>query len=170
MHHIFISLVIVDDEMIGMAVVRTNERGTVLKAYADKVSDDKSFEKICDNVYKDFVHMYDESYVVITEVSETYEYFKKNKITLFEAPWLNMSQLAWPLVFSGVLPGRSLDQVAGYFGIKNNNPDTATGNCEYLTRVYWTMMRNMRLAIIAEEGMRDYGGKIIANVRSIIGI
>ena len=83
-----------------------------------------------------------------------------------DSTWLDLNQLAWPLVMSGVLnPGPTLKQLAEHFEVTLYTDVPVT-----LSRVYWAMMKRYRGSLLAEGVIREVGGAPLATVRKFFGM
>ncbi len=178
--HLFLALGLSESNLetaaiTGIAAVRTDRKGTVLAAYSESCSVrglvDCDLEAVYGNMANALLKPFPAHYVIVAEHSNAYRtllgpaYFKGKT-------WLDISQLAWPLGYSDMIPDRSLDTLTKHFGtpIAFDLEGTMSGNCEALVRVYWAMMKRYRSALIGEEAVRDFGGEALAGIRKFIGI
>jgi hypothetical protein len=83
--------------------------------------------------------------------------------------WACTSHMAWPLVYAGIVPSRSLEAVAKYFGVVNKAPNTTQGNVVACLETYWAMMRRYRTALTAENFIDTMGGDTVKHFRSMFG-
>lgn len=186
-------------QVIAIAAVRTDRKGMLLASYSDRIiptselSDEEidhcpngyifskegfSFQQVAKALIKSILEPFDKSYYVIAVDAATDKEFlkegwKKNgckqPAKLLTNRWLDVLQVSWPLVHSDMIPDASFDSLCTHFQIVNPAPDTATGDCEALVKVYWAMMNRFRAALTGEEVIRQAGGKPLAIIRNIVG-
>lgn len=83
--------------------------------------------------------------------------------------WLDVSDLAWPLVVSGQLKSRTLEALSTHFGVMlGTNPDSGDVVTTLLS-VYGGMMRRYNTALKGESMLREVGGETLQNVRDMLG-
>lgn len=177
--YVFVDARIAGAEIIELAAIRTNRRGKVLKAWHSRVAfsgkiDEETTKKhsyspdewqgspsllhalqfMKDNV----VSGYEEKYIVVAHHIEPTRLFIREaaKSLNLEDPflgraWLDTAQIAWPLIHSGALTNRSLDALAEFFSVVNQNPHSAMGTVETLMHTYWVMIRRMAGAVTVGE-------------------
>lgn len=177
--YVFVDARIAGAEIIELAAIRTNRRGKVLKAWHSRVAfsgkiDEETIKKhsyspdewqgspsllhalqfMKDNV----VSGYEEKYIVVAHHIEPTRLFIREaaKSVNLEDPfigraWLDTAQIAWPLIHSGALTNRSLEALAEFFSVVNQNPHSAMGTVETLMHTYWVMIRRMSGAVTVGE-------------------
>ncbi len=172
--HIFIDVASDQDGISGIAMVRTDRKGKVLCAFSDNVDDTSPISKVVEAMRTSILKPeLGNTYVIVAHFAEADKQVLKDagQGDLFRGrAWLDTSQIAWPFVYNDLAGERTLDALCAYFEIKNTAPDTATGDCEALVRLYWEMMKRYKTAILGEEAIRDYGGETLKRLRSVIGI
>lgn len=170
--HIFFEAVYEGKDCIEIAAVRTGRKGQHFEAFSEKVkgaglegiSLDEALRDLKRRVLKE---TYDENYVVVG--LKPFSEPRFNTKVLFTGNWLFLAQLAWPLVFSGLLPALTLDSIGKYHGVMNKSPGTATGNVVALMESYWQLMRRYKTSLTAEETVRSYGGSALEELRKSLG-
>lgn len=192
--HIFIDLAMTANPRIGsltgIAAVRTDNKGNVLAAFAESLIATPAARKTRFNAvidkFKEVIidgsehssRAFEPSYVVVAwnaaadqaalkyaiehESDETQELFKNRT-------WIDPMQMAWPLVYYDIIGDRSLESLCASFGIVNNEPGSAVGECRVLVKVYWALMARYKAGLFAEEVARGLGGKPLEVVRKLIG-
>lgn len=83
--------------------------------------------------------------------------------------WIDIGQLAWPLVDGGLIPSRDLETLATYFDVGLASPRNTADMCSAMAAVYSEMMRRYRTALTGEQALRDVGGETLEGIRRIIG-
>jgi DNA polymerase III subunit epsilon len=174
-----------DGEIIEIAAIRTNRKAKVLKAWHSRVAfsgkiDDETakvnsynpeswlgapaLRHALEYLRENIITGFEEKYIVVAHFADFDRAFMReaakacNVEELFIGrAWLDTAQIAWPLVHSGALTSRSLDALASFFGIINENPHSAMGDCETLMRTYWVMIRRMAGAVAVGETVLRVG-------------
>jgi DNA polymerase III epsilon subunit-like protein len=193
--HVFIDLALSDTdvskgEIIGMAAIRTDYRGNVLTndtgvraGFSEKVAstfevDDEAvpfkeaYQDLCDRIITPF----DKSYIIVAHHAEVDKAHllkagKTHKVEVFPRKnWICTLQLVWPFAYHDMVTSRDFDSICRHFGVQNAAPDTAMGDCEALSRLYWCMMSRFEYALKGEAAIRDVVEEPIARIRNIIGI
>ena len=155
--HVFLELSLEDGDVKGMAAVRTDRKGKVLAAVSGKVDDIKEV----------IITPFTSKFVVVSQYAYLYRPFLLDDFK--GKPWLDISQLSWPLGYCDMIPDRDFDTLCKHFGIEVDGPGTMTGNCEALARVYWALMKRYRTSLMGEELIRDVGGETLSKVRRFVG-
>lgn len=83
--------------------------------------------------------------------------------------WIDIGQLAWPLVDGGLVPSRDLETLAAYFGVALPSARNVADMCSAMVSVYAEMMRRYRTALTGEQALREVGGETLEGIRRIIG-
>lgn len=83
--------------------------------------------------------------------------------------WIDIQQLAWPLVAGGLIKTRQIAELAKHFGVSIDDSSKTTEMCSVIVQVYGAMMRRYRTALQGESWMREAGGETLENFRKIIG-
>ena len=172
--HVFVTAC-VKKELFAVAAVRTSRKGIVRAAFAEKVApkNDRHRE------YRDLPQIMESLRNVLLEDDVPYvavgynigplqKYFSK-AFSLDEV-WIDVAQLAWPLLLSQVVPSAKFPELCRHFNITNEAPGTATGDCTALVQLYWAMMARYKTSLAAEAVAREMGGKTLATVRSWFGV
>jgi hypothetical protein len=188
--HIFIDLAVSDPdpnkgEILALAVVRTDYKGKVLKAFSETIStsdefDERRFKTVIGRMQELILaKTFEMSYIVVAYGGDDRRFLRSSweRIAHDEAEvfprraWLDVQQLAWPLIFNDMMSDRTLDSLCVQFGISRDasTVDTAMGDCEALVRIYWAMMTRYRGALKGEEMVRQAGGETLAKVRKVVG-
>lgn len=157
-----------------IAGIRTNgvigklHKRSVLGAFTTKV--DKNLSKMVDAL-KAKLDTDNERFVIVGINNEllTTALRKENCSIFPNRIWIDLTQIAWPLLFSHQINNRMLKTMAEHFKISYpNNPDTAD-DCSVLAQVYGLIMQRYNSALAGEETVRDLGGEVLENIRQIIG-
>ncbi len=161
----------------GVALVRTTDRGKVLAATA--ASGD--FVQICDAI-DSMVKPFSASYIVVASQADRKRVALRDACEDASEPdpfkgraWLDFGQVAWPLALADLVPNRSLETLGAHFNVRRSHPGTLTGDCAYLTEVYWAMARSYRMALKVEGEARKRasklaGGHVVESFRRFVGI
>jgi len=161
--HVFIAVDSDGKRITSVSAVRTDRKGKVLAA-----SDADSVVIAARTVIEPF----SDTYLIISQYP-TIKILSTDKTAkscgLSDKEWLDIAQVAWPLAFSDMVGNCNLDTLCKHFGINYQDAGTTIGDCEAMVRVYWAMMTRYRTALIAEEGIRDYGGEALRGIRKFIG-
>lgn len=194
--HIFIDLALTSTdpkkgEVIGVALVRTDARGTVRSingtrtAYSEKIQAEKEIDADSRPIKESVEAMralilhpsLDPQFIMVAYGNHDRDFLKKawkeagetEEIFGDRRAWLDMSQLVWPLAYCDMVSSRDLASVASCFGFTNEQPDTCTGDVELLMRTYWAMMKRFRLALAGEEAVRSAVGDPLSNALGKLG-
>ena len=196
--HVFIELALSHPDLklgqiLGIAAVRTDRKGKPLTAFSEKVKPETDFtpeEKThveenfaigdrysgesLSQVVKDLKSSvlskrYDSKYVIVATHAESVRAFLGEEV-FGKKPWLDILAISWPLAYHDHVSDRTFDSLCKSFKVENTAPDTATGNCEALVRVYWAMMTRYKTALGGEEILREVGGSPLEHLRKYIGL
>jgi hypothetical protein len=172
--HVFVTAC-VKKELFAVAAVRTSRKGVVRAAFAEKVApknDRHSEYRDLPQIMESLRHVLledDVPYVVVGyDIAPLKRHFQK--AFPFEEVWVDVAQLAWPLLLSQVVPSGKFPELCRHFNVTNEAPGTATGDCTALTQLYWAMMTRYKTSLAAEEVAREMGGKTLATVRNWFGV
>jgi len=186
-------------QIIGIAVVRTTGKGKVLETFSEQVklyvelsedekkhlagSDDSislnadSLKSVIGSMRKCILdtRRYDSSYLVIAAHADTDRTYLRNftneKSEVFAGrAWLDILALSYPLWYNDMISDRTFDSLCKHFKVENTSPNTATGDCEALVRVYWALMTRYKTALGGEEILREIGGSPLESFRKIVGL
>ncbi len=180
--HLFIDLDISEDpglpkKISGVAVVRTSDRGKVLGATGNA----GNLAAITDSI-DTMVTQFSAPYVVVAVNADKKRQAlrvacqSEGEADPFKGrAWLDFGQVAWPLALADLVPNRSLETVGAHFHVTREHAGTLTGDCAYLTAVYWAMARSYRAAMgvegLARQAATKYvSGSALSNFRRLIGI
>lgn len=89
----------------------------------------------------------------------------------FGRSWLDINDLAWPLLVSGLIKSRTLEALAAFFRVEvvlGSNSDTGD-IVEALLKIYGSMMRQYNTALKGESIVREAGGETLQSLRDMIG-
>lgn len=158
--HIFIEVDYHNGKLDSVACVRTDRKGKVLQTFEDRISGDWSKDGITRCLKEAIVLPFQDESIVVTSLLS-------NRLVvspvLQDVRWLAIEQVAWPLEFCDMIGDVSLKGLSKSFGFEDSR--TVTDRCSLLVRVYWTMMRRYKTALLVEEVGRDLGGETLATVR-----
>ena len=168
--HIFFEATYSAKECTEVAAVRTGRKGQHFEAFSEKVKTSRLEGITLEETLRDLKRRvcsekYAEDYVVVALKPFEEARFKP----LFTGNWLYLTQLAWPLAFSGLIPSLTLDSIAKYHSIANKGPGSATGNVVAIMETYWQMMRRYKTSLSAEESIRSFGGNTLEDIRKTLG-
>lgn len=142
--------------------LRTDEKGKQLAFYEkDVISQDKdSLRAVLLGLESVILpsNMGDK-YVVVSYFGQDFYRDVLNKAckaanipTLFTRSWIGVEQLAWPLAFSNKLKNRSIEALAEYLEVRENDALWTLYQC------YWTLMRRAVTANFLETQARTHAG------------
>jgi DNA polymerase III alpha subunit (gram-positive type) len=185
-------------QIIGIAAVRTTGKGKVLDAFSEKIrpttaltEDERRHLDIIEdypsegaNAFRDVIKSmkkcvlsdrYESLYIVVATHADTDRAYLKgyteDKAEVFAGrAWLDILAISWPLVYNDQISDRGFDSLCKHFQVENTAPNTATGDCEALVRVYWALMKRYKTALGGEEILREIGGGPLENFRKYIGL
>lgn len=83
--------------------------------------------------------------------------------------WIDVYDLSWPLLVSGQVKSRTIEELAKHFGVTNRTHWDAADIVTALLQIYGSMMRRYMTALKGERMMRDAGGETLAELRSMWG-
>ncbi len=173
--HIFVDISYVDRRITAIAVVRTDHKGKEVQAtFASSIDSESSLPDVIASMRKTILApSLGGTYVVLSHYAETdRQILRENgEGDLFIGrAWLDTSQIAWPFVYHDLAGERSLETLCAYFKVSNPDPNSATGNCEALCRLYWAMMNRYKIALMGEDVVRDLGGETLQKALSFFGL
>ncbi len=174
-----------------IAAVRTDHNGNVLAAFSDSLVATPSARRrraseVIERLREVIVEgselhsdkVYEPRFVVVcwnsepdrailratieNETDETEDFFKFHG-------WLSMMHLAWPLVYHDLVGDRSPESLCASFGFVLPKKCSISDECRALTKVYWALMARYKAALVAEEVVREVGGKPLQTVRKFLG-
>ncbi len=128
-----------------VAMLRTTETGNQILAVVG--TDMQDFRDIADGKYVIISYFGSEFYKPLLE-----KYWGKNNV-LAKHTWVNLEQLAWPLMFDDAIKDRSIQSLGKHLGLVS--PDALW----LLNQSYWTLMRRLTTGIFLEEKARKKGGR-----------
>lgn len=172
--HLFISLGYVNNEVASIAAIRTNRKGGVIGTFASPIGQSK------DSQYpneRNAIRQLDETLVdgrgsflfVIYERPFTLK--PTASIVARIVDMVDIKSIAIPLVYSSaVSQHRTFEELCTHFQVRNDAPDTATGDCAALTQLYWAMIARYKTSLFAEEIVREKGGKPLQLIRNYFGV
>jgi DNA polymerase III epsilon subunit-like protein len=166
------------DGSTDVAIIRTDRKGTVRVSYSDKVTATLPFGVIANSIRNVILaNHFSEKFIVVAHFADVDRSVLRKETDaiaskeLFEGRgWIDTSQMSWPLVYSGLLPNRTLDSVSKYMGVVNEAPNTAQGDVHTVMRLYWEMMRRYKTALTAEDAIRSVGGEKFDSLRKMVGL
>jgi len=83
--------------------------------------------------------------------------------------WLDIGDLAWPLLVSGQIKSRSIEALASHFEITVKADMDSADTVTALLQIYGNMLRRYSTALKGESMLREAGGETLAGLREIIG-
>ncbi len=194
--HVFIDLALSDVDpakghIVGIAAIRTDYRGKVMvcedgvnAGFSEKVAspveaDPEAVPFI--EVYRDLcarvlAPCFDKAYILVAHHAELDRKFLDRaaaaaNISVFpRKTWIDTLQLVWPFAYHDMVTSRDFDSICRHFGVQNAAPDTAMGDCEALSRLYWRMMSRFEYALRGEAAVRDVVGEPLAALKNMIGL
>lgn len=187
--HLFIELGASSDDLAdsvptAIAAVRTTFKGRVLGVYGDRVKaneedtrkDSKDFKLVWRNLNSELIEPYEDTRLVTVWRDSTFKQVTLGRAAALASvsikdflnhPSLDVMELSWPLVFSGLIPSRNLVTLCDYFRASNPAPGSASGDCEALVKVYFTMMDHYSLGLRCNDGIREIGGQVFDGLRQM---
>ncbi len=132
-----------------------------------------AYENLCTRI---LAPCFDRSFILVAHHAEVDKAFlakaaKSAGIEVFpKRAWIDTLQLVWPFAYHDLITSRDFDSICRHFGVQNAAPDTAMGDCEALSRLYWIMMGRFEYALKGEAAVRDVVGEPISAIRNLIGL
>lgn len=83
--------------------------------------------------------------------------------------WLDVNDLAWPLVVSGQLKSRTLEALAAHFGVMLSAHSDSGDIVTALLSIYGSMMTRYNTALKGESMLREAGGETLQGLRNMLG-
>jgi len=184
--HVFIyvrpfSLESKNSSIAEISCVRTNgqvgqtTKRNVIAAFSTKIDDEYSFKNAVTNIKKNVVGDSDK-FVVVTYLSDYVHTLVRNECRKIEVEelflgrsWIDVAQLAWPLVSNGMIESRTIEVLSKHFGIKLLDKEDTADICTAIVGVYGYMMRRYKTALAGEEVIRDIGGETLDSIRKMVG-
>lgn len=176
-------------EIIDIAAIRTDNEGTIIVPYADRIKPLKpvseeaakvngytesdwegaiTFDRAYDSMVATILEGRSNQFVVVAHYAMFAQaYLKsecdkiKQKVPFESRTWVDTFHLVWPVYADELIPNRSLKAVAEYYGVNTNGPHSAMSNVELLHAVYWRMMKRFHLVNNAESTVRKVGSSIL---------
>lgn len=115
-------------------------------------------------------------YVVVAYSAEIESnYLRKNAASAnIEFPfgkraWVDLSQLAWLLVYSKQVESRKLTHIASYYGVSIEKSHTAKGDCMILFNVFQHMVMRFGVGQKIEGKIREVTGDVMEGLFSLAG-
>jgi len=175
MDHIFITIIGDKGKITEIAGVRTNgdigeiKKRSVKNAYTAS-NDEFTFQQMAKG-FKENLIKEDNKYIVVThDVYVTRTLLANEKEDLFPGrTWVDIAQLAWPLVFNRTIPNRTLELIAKHFGVTVELSKGAAETCTALLKIYGRLMQRYSTALSGEEAIREMGGETLENIRRLVG-
>ena len=177
MDHIFIALNrdAFDKGINEISGIRTNGKFGYLTKSAIKAAFTAKIDKNFDSVISDLKIKLDTinnpKFVVVAHNGDYLRTLVKGqtKENLFiERLWIDLSQLAWPLLCNGMISARTLDTLCSYFKVEINCVDSAD-DCSALAQIYGQLMQRYKTALSGEETIREIGGDTLEGIRRMVG-
>ena len=179
MDHIFIDVSYEKKNVTAIAAVRTSKDGKVLTSFSEEVDGNglgDSPVAVIDNLLSTMLAPnFIKEYILIAAHAEVdrqalKELWKSSNLRRRQSQgridepfqgrsWIDILQLAWPMVYNNQISDRSFDTLCKHFEVENKDSDTAMGNCEALVRCYWKLMQQYKVALYGEGLVREIGGK-----------
>jgi hypothetical protein len=168
--HIFFEALYDGKEVTEIAAVRTNRKGVHFEAFSEKVKtrhlEGTLLSTALSMMTKRLLdEKYSEDYIVVA--------FREPKVIELQKAlpkaWITLSNLAWPLAYSGLISSITLDSVSKHHGVVNKHANTAEGNVVTIMDTYWNMMRRYKTALSAEDGLRSAAGQGFEELRRKFG-
>jgi hypothetical protein len=179
--HVFIDLSVVDKRIVDLAMIRAKKNGNVVAAYQSKISSDGKkdgapFFLVYDAIQKAIASReLDEKVLVVINNSEAKTLLRHETEIINQQEfflgrlWIDLGQIAWPLIYSKVIGDKSLKTLAEFYQVPCELGDTA-GNVACISRIYFTMMQRYKTALVAENAVSDLGGEAFKDFRNMFGI
>lgn len=76
--------------------------------------------------------------------------------------WIDLADIAWPLVLSGQLESRSLDCLSKHYGVQNKAPHTALGDTEVTREIYYKLTQQLLASLMLTDLVKE-GSSIVKN-------
>lgn len=177
MDHIFVDAKM-RDNIFDISMIRTDRKGAIRTSYSDKVTSTLPFPVVVNSIKNVILaNQYSTQFVVVAHFAEIDRALLRKETDamgtteLFHRrAWIDTSQMAWPLTYSGLLSERSLDAVSKHFEVVNEAPNTSQGDVHTVMRLYWEMMRRYKTALTAEDAIRTVAGPKFESLRKMVGL
>ena len=174
-------------EIIDIAVIRTDGEGSILASITDKIKPIKAVEEgaakvngynerdwqnavpfnvAIDSIHSSIIRGRTDKFVLVAHFAEFDRACIETSLSrtnIVQAnpfagrAWIDTAQLAWPLVYNGVIKSRSLAALAKFYGFENEAEHTASGDAEVMCKTYWAMMGRFKIAQGVERNVRKLG-------------
>ena len=137
---------------------------------------DTNFSDVYAALKKSILHD-DDKYVVVSHTNEIQRTLLTNNCDgndlerLFVGRvWIDIAQLAWPVIAMGMIRSRSIADLGKYYGLHFNiNEEDTSVIATAITEIYSHMLRRYKAGLVGEEAIRDFGGEALENIRKVIG-
>lgn len=186
--HIFYRSILSNKEItkntiLDLAIVRTNSDGEVLARHVDKITFETNysdgyvtFAEALKSIQTVILNDYTDKYVIVSlngfqdKNLFTAECKKNNLKDLFEGRlWVDLSQLAWPLLYCGSIENRQITTLYRYYNIIPEELYTACGEVEGIQQIYWKMMKRFSMANTVEQKVKDVASDFVGGFISKLG-
>jgi len=174
MDHVFLCAAYNKDIITELSAIRSNGRigylneKTVIAAFTSRVNGNlkeilASLKlKLCTDNSK---------FIVVAYSAELIRSVIKHSLkeTLFaERIWVDVNQLAWPLLYNGMIPNRQLDTLCNHFKVPIKPEHDSADDCAALMQIYAQIMQRYKTSLLAEETVREVGGDMLESLRKMI--
>lgn len=163
-------------ELEAIAICRVDRRGVSIAAFADTISSASDFKTIWERIRTSVLSpAFSKKYTVVTNHPQTHRFLgaELKKEPFGSNEWIDTEALAWPFYHAGMIPGRSLWDLAVFFAVGADFRDDADGvadQCTTLVQVYSFMMARYKTALLGEEAVREVGGSALTKALKWVGL
>lgn len=82
--------------------------------------------------------------------------------------WIDLKQLAWPMLITGQIADRGIATLATHFGVTLPTIPDSADVCSATLQIYGLMMRRYQTALKGESFVRDAGGESLQGLREML--
>lgn len=157
-----------------LAAIRTDNEGNEIARCKASIIDENTFDAAIAGLKSSIIDNRSTRFVVVSHLVDlnrgtfTANCKKHRQVNPFEERvWVDTAQLAWTLVFNGMIQSRDLKNVAAYYGVSYDGR-SIMDKVSTLTEVYWRMMDRNTVALKVENGIRRSGVGLFSKVISSI--
>lgn len=178
--HIFIDAKAEKLRLTELAIIRTSRRGSIISSqsevFGSHVPNDRIIESVELAAANATVSVPAAKLVVIGHGLGWRETLNREWERVGRKPflgrhcWIDVSDMAWPLVYAGIVQTRDLQALVNHFEIDVATLGPSAENAVAVMQVYWEMMRRYRTALHIEETGAVLAGKQFDQFRRIVGI
>lgn len=180
MDHIFVDAKTHKGKVVEIALIRTNKRGSILasrsEVFGEHIPAIRVIESV-ENAIANAIVSGDTRTVVVGHQLDwrdalDREWKKAERPRLLaNRVWVDLADVAWPLVYARIIANRGLDHIAEHFRVDTSQLGACPDNVIVIMQTYWEMMRRYRTVLHADTALAEStAGKSIDAFRRLVGI